>query len=75
MTAEAVTCSGIRVPYVGTRPLGFQHTLSDCWVLKPAVIPGKNSPCVDTMVVPQHGVPQGDVYSGNLQDLPDLGAK
>jgi hypothetical protein len=64
----------VRVRYVHTHPLGFQHTLSECSVDLHVEVPWGNFPRVNNMAAPRYDVPQGDVYSDNLQGFPSRGA-
>ena len=64
----------VRVCYVHTRPLGFQHNLSECLDLLYVEVPGENLSRVNNTALPWCDVHQGDVCSGNPQDFSFRGA-
>jgi hypothetical protein len=63
-----------RVHYVRTRPLRFQHTLSECLALLHVEVQGGIYSRFNNTALPRCDVPRGDVCSGNLQDFPFRGA-
>ena len=61
----------VRVRYIRTHPVGFQHTLSECLALVLHVeVSGGNLSRVNNTALPQCDVHPGDVCSGNWQDFP-----
>ena len=62
-----------RVHYVRTRPLRFQHTLSECLALLHVEVPRGNLSRVNNKVLPLYDVPLGDVCSDNLLNFPFRG--
>jgi hypothetical protein len=58
----------VRVPYVGTHHLGFQHTLSEHWEFVPWVENMESFPCASTRGVQLHGDTPYGAFFDNLQD-------